>query len=82
MAHKNAADLFDDTLPKYSDIKHKFESSNLQQPSGDIYLDYFSRANEDRYIKSELIVNEELSTRSNPLVGSYYIGEVELISVF
>lgn len=78
MAHKNAVDLFynDENLPKYSDIKHKFESSNLQPNDGytngsdaghgigDYFIGYFNKSNEERYIKSNLVVNQELSTRS------------------
>ena len=73
MAHKNVTELFfnDDSLPKYSEIKYKLESSNLQQAggnengnNGEYFNDYFNKPSEERYIKSNLIVNEELSTRS------------------
>lgn len=57
-----------------SNNNSKLESSNLQAPistnsgpgggAGDYYIDYFNKPNEERYIKSNLIVNEELSTRS------------------
>lgn len=75
MAQKNVTELFfnDDSLPKYSEIKYKLESSNLQQAggnengngnNGEYFNDYFNKPSEERYIKSNLIVNEELSTRS------------------